>query len=256
MIDTHIHLAHEKYQEDLEDVVASAKANGVEEVVLIGCDEVSIPDAIRLWEADQEFYNLAIGWHPVDVRDFNEKNKAMMLEAIEKYPVVAIGEIGLDYYWYPEEKAAQIELFEWQVKLSKEKDLPIIIHAREAYDDCYEILSKYAPIKGVMHSYADIGENVERFLNLGMYIGLSGPITFKNGQNQKETAKVVPLNRLLLETDGPYLTPVPYRGKRNRPEYIEYIAEEIALQKQVSKEEVIKQTTINAHQLFGGKSNV
>ncbi len=252
MIDTHIHLAHEKYHDDLDEVVTSAKANGVQRVVLIGCDNPSIPDAIKLWESDSEFYQLAIGWHPVDVRYFNEENKKMMLDAIEKYPVVAIGEIGLDYYWYPEEKEEQLKLFEYQIKLAKEKGLPIIIHAREAYDDCYEMLKKYAPISGVMHSYADSAENAERFVELGMHIGLSGPITFKNGQSQKNTAKLIPLNRLLLETDGPYLTPVPFRGKRNRPEYIEYVAEEIALQKGISKEEVIDQTTINAKKLFGG----
>ncbi len=252
MIDTHIHLAHEKYHDDLDEVVASAKANGVKQVVLIGCDNPSIPEAIKLWEADSEFYQLALGWHPVDVRYFTEENKKMMLDAIEKYPVVAIGEIGLDYYWYPEEKEEQLKLFEYQIKLAKEKKLPIIIHAREAYDDCYELLKKYAPISGVMHSYADSAENAERFVELGMHIGLSGPITFKNGQSQKDTAKLIPLDRLLLETDGPYLTPVPFRGKRNRPEYIEYVAEEIALQKSISKAEVIEQTTINAKKLFGG----
>lgn len=252
MIDTHIHLAHERYEQDVESVITTAKTKGVEAVVLIGCDGESIKAAVDLHKKHPEFTKLAIGWHPVDVSTWTQEALAEIKKIIKTEDVIAIGEMGLDYHWYPEQKEEQIALFKTQIELAQELDLPIIIHAREAYDDCYNILKQYAPVKGVMHSYADCGENAMRFVELGLAIGISGPITFKNGQNQKETAKIVPLENLLLETDGPYLTPVPYRGKRNLPEYIEYVAEEIALNKNISKQEVIKQTTINAKKLFGG----
>ncbi len=253
MIDTHIHLSHEQYNEDLPEIIKAAKAKGVEEVVLIGCDHESILKSIQIHHKYPEFTKLAVGWHPVDVRDFNIKELELIKETIKKEDVVAIGEIGLDYHWYPEEKTEQIKLFELQIELAQSLGLPIIIHAREAYEDCYTILKKYAPVDGVMHSFAADGVMAQKFIDLGMYIGISGPITFKNGQNQKEVAASVPLEKLLLETDGPYLTPVPYRGKRNLPDYVEYVAEEIAFNRQISKKEVIEQTTINARKLFGGK---
>ncbi len=252
MIDTHIHLGHEQYDVDLQEVIANAKTKGVESVVLIGCDGPSIDRAVDVHDQYPDFTQLAVGWHPTDVSTWSEDGLAQIKSVIAKYNVVALGEVGLDYYWHPEEREEQIALFKLQIEMAQELDLPIIIHAREAYEDCYEILKGYAPIKGVMHSYADEGEKAMRFVELGLSIGLSGPITFKNGQQQKETARIVPLEYLLLETDGPYLTPVPYRGKRNLPEYIEYVAEEIAFNKQISKQEVIKQTTINAKRLFGG----
>ncbi len=252
MIDTHIHLGHEQYDEDLEQVIANAKAKGVTGVILIGCDEPSIKKAITVHHQYPEFTKLAVGWHPTDVKTWDDNSLEYLKQVIKQEQVVAIGEMGLDYYWYPEEKELQKEIFRIQLSLAKELNLPIIIHARDAYEDCYEIIKEFAPIKGVMHSYADSGENAMRFVELGLSIGLSGPITFKNGTQQKETAKQVPIEHLLLETDGPYLTPVPYRGKRNLPEYIEYVAEEIALNKMMSKEDVIKQTTINAEKIFGG----
>ncbi len=252
MIDTHIHLGHEQYNEDLAEVITSAKLNGVESVVLIGCDKSSIERAIVVHEKYPEFTKLAVGWHPTDVKTWTKESLNYIEEIAKKYNCVALGEMGLDYYWYPDEKQQQIEIFRKQIELAQKLELPIIIHARDAYDDCYEILKEYAPINGVMHSYADSGENAMRFVELGLMIGLSGPITFKNGYQQKETAKEVPLEKLLLETDGPYLTPVPYRGKRNRPEYIEFVAQEIAFNKQLSKQDVIDQTTINAKKLFGG----
>lgn len=253
MIDTHIHLSHEQYNEDLPAVIETAKAKGVEEVILVGCDHESILKSIQIHHDYPEFTKLAVGWHPVDVRDFDVNELELIKETIKNEPVVAIGEIGLDYHWHPEEKEEQIKLFELQIELAQSLDLPIIIHAREAYEDCHAILKKYAPIKGVMHSFAADDTMAQKFIDLGMYIGISGPVTFKNGYNQKKVVATVALEKLLLETDGPYLTPVPYRGKRNLPEYIEYVAEEIAFNRQISTQEVIEQTTINAKKLFGGK---
>ncbi len=254
MIDTHIHLSHEQYNGDLSEVISSAKAKGVEHVILIGCDHESILKSIQIHHEYPKFTKLAVGWHPVDVRDFNVQELELIEETIKNETVVAIGEIGLDYHWHPEEKEEQIKLFELQIELAQKLDLPIIIHAREAYEDCYDILKKYAPVKGVMHSFAADKIMAKKFIDLGMYIGISGPVTFKNGYNQKEVVSEVSLDKLLLETDGPYLTPVPYRGKRNLPEYVEYVAEEIAFNQQISTTQVIEQTTINAKKLFGGNS--
>lgn len=256
MIDSHIHLNHEDYREDLEAVIKSAKESGVEQVIMIGCDESGIHRALEINEQFQDdFFKLAFGWHPVDVSDFTEEMYQLIKDkTITTNNAVAIGEIGLDYHWYPEQKEAQKELFIRQIELAKELDLPIIVHAREAYEDCLEILSKYAPITGVMHSFADTPVMAQKFVDLGMKIGISGPITFKNGQSQKDVAKAIDLQHLLIETDGPYLTPTPYRGKRNLPQYIEYVAEEIAFQKGISKDIVLAQTAINTKELFGGKN--
>ncbi len=255
MIDTHIHLSHEQYKEDIDAVIQSAKDNGVEKVVLIGCDKKSIPEAIELQKKDAEFFDLALGWHPVDVSDFsNEEFDNLKYQLENNKTVVALGEIGLDYHWYPEEEKLQKEVFEKQIKLAQKLDLPIIIHARDSYDDCYEILKKYSPVNGVIHSFAADAQMAEKFVDLGLQIGISGPITFKNGHNQKEVAKAIDLKNILLETDGPYLTPAPYRGKRNRPEYVDFVAAEIAFQKQTTKEEVIMQTTENAKKLFRRKN--
>ena len=251
MIDSHIHLTHQQYKEDIDEVVKIAKEKDVKKVITIGCDQESFYEAIELQKRYKDFMLLALGWHPVDAKTWDDE----ILRTIEKEyennkSLIAIGEIGLDYYWHPEEKKIQKEIFIKQIELAQKLDLPIIIHARDSYEDCYDILKEFAPIKGVMHSFADNLEMAKKFVSLGMKIGLSGPVTFKNGDNQKEVAKGIDLRDLLIETDGPYLTPVPYRGKRNKPEYILYVAEEIANQKNIKVKEVLRQTEENTIKLF------
>lgn len=166
---------------------------------------------------------------------------------------MAIGEIGLDYYWYPDNKEEQEVLLRKQLDIAKALNLPIVIHAREALDDTYNVLNDYPGLTGTIHSFSGNGEEALKFIELGFVVGLTGPITFKNGDNQKDVAKKVPLDKLLIETDGPYLTPVPHRGKRNRPEYIYYVAQEIANQKGISVEEVLAATTSNFKRVFLGE---
>lgn len=253
MIDTHIHLNHEDYKNDLEEVIQRSKKENVKKVVVIGCDYQGILKAIEILKKDKDdFIYVALGWHPVDAKDFKDEYLELIKELIVKYKekVVAIGEIGLDYHWYPKEKELQKEIFKKQIKLAKKLDLPIIIHARESYDDCYEVLCQEGYFKGVMHSFADDYKSAKRFIDKGMYIGISGPVTFKNGDNQKEVIKNIDLSKLVLETDGPYLTPVPHRGKRNESIYIKYIIEEISKIRNIEYKEIEKITDANSKILF------
>jgi len=251
MIDSHIHLTNHQYTEDIENIIKVSKEKGVTKVIVIGCDEESFSKTIEFGNENKDWVKIALGWHPVDVKSWDNEIINKIKKQYEINPnLVAIGEIGLDYHWHPEEKEEQKKIFRKQIELAQELDLPIIIHARESYQDSYDILKEYAPVRGVMHSFADDLEMAKKFVDLGMKIGLSGPITFKNGQNQKDVAKGINLGNILIETDGPYLTPVPYRGKRNLPEYIEYVADEIALQKGIEKEEVLRETEKNTRELF------
>jgi TatD DNase family protein len=254
MIDSHIHLTHEKYSSDLNLVVENAKNKGVKSVVLIGCNYDDIEEALKLSKTDSHFFKLAIGYHPVDIAECTDSSMLHLRKTLEENKVCAIGEIGLDYHWYPNEKKKQIKYFKKQIEMALEYDLPIIVHSREAYDDCYDIIKEYTGLRGVMHSFAGTLEQARKYVELGFYIGLSGPITFKNGENQKNVAKEIDLSKILIETDGPYLTPEPYRGKRNLPEYIQYVAQEIAFQKKISLETVLFETEKNTNELFGGKN--
>ncbi len=256
-IDMHIHLTNEKYKDDLEEVIQDDQMSGVKKVVLIGCDEEEILKSIELAKKYEDYMYLAIGFHPMDVKYLNE-DKISWLEhlIIENKQIIAVGEIGLDYYWYPKEKDLQEKYFRIQIRLAKKLNLPIIVHSRDAGEDCFKIIQEEDYFYGIMHSYADGVEIAQKYVNNGMFLSISGPLTFKNGHNQKEVVKNIDLNRLLVETDGPFLTPVPYRGKTNRSKYIKYIIEEIARQKELTIEEVEDQIYKNATSFIkGAKSN-
>lgn len=253
MIDSHIHLNHERYNDDRDVVIKRSLNEGVNQVIQIGCDRQSIIESIELKKQYDNFINLALGWHPVDCTTFDLD---FLKQKISENKIVAIGEIGLDYHWYPEQKQIQIEVFQTQIDLAKKLDLPIIVHCRNADQDCLKILQKNAPLKGVMHSYAAGELMLQQFLDTGLHVSFSGPITFKNGDNQKSAAKICPLDKMLIETDGPYLTPAPYRGKRNESINIKYVAQEIAFIRDMSLDEVLNITEENTIKLFGLESNV
>lgn len=250
IIDTHIHLNDNQYDEDLDEVIKRSHEAGIEKVVLIGCDHLGMKKAINMKKIKPEFYNVAIGLHPIDIEEWTPEFKQDFIEMIENNNIIAIGEIGLDYHWYPEKKERQKEIFKEQLSIAQKYKLPVIIHSREAYNDCYEILKEYPDLKGVIHSFSDNYNMAKKFIDLGYYIGIGGPVTFKNGQNQQDVVEKINLNKLLIETDGPYLTPVPYRGKRNEPKYLHNIIDKISEIKKIEKEEIIKITTNNALQLF------
>jgi TatD DNase family protein len=251
LFDTHVHLNDKQFSDDLQDVIKRTKAAGVENVIVVGFDRPTIRRAIELVE-EYDFMYAAVGWHPVDAIDLTEDD-LQWIEELSRHPkVVAIGEMGLDYHWDKSPKEIQKEVFRKQIRLAKKVKLPIIIHNREATADIMEILKEEnaAEVGGIMHCFSGSAETAKECINMNFYISLGGPVTFKNAKKPKEVAEQIPLDRLLVETDCPYLAPHPFRGKRNEPAYVELVAEQIAELKGLSKEEVAAVTTANAKKLF------
>ncbi|WP_375090823.1 TatD family hydrolase [Peribacillus sp. RS7] len=252
LFDTHVHVNAEQFNEDLEDVIERAKEAGVNNMVVVGFDRPTIIRAMELIEA-YDFMYAAVGWHPVDAIDMTGED-LLWIEELSNHPkVVAIGEMGLDYHWDKSPKDVQMEVFRKQIRLAKKVGLPIIIHNREATADIVKILKEEeaSEVGGIMHCFSGSAETALECINMNFYISLGGPVTFKNAKKPKEVAAAVPLDRLLIETDCPYLAPHPYRGKRNEPSYVKFVAEQIAEIKQLTIEEVSKATTENAKKLFG-----
>ncbi|AMM91242.1 TatD family hydrolase [Peribacillus simplex] len=252
LFDTHVHVNAEQFNEDLDDVIERAKEAGVNNMVVVGFDQPTIIRAMELIET-YDFMYAAVGWHPVDAIDMTEKD-LQWIEELSNHPkVVAIGEMGLDYHWDKSPKDVQMEVFRKQIRLAKKVGLPIIIHNREATADIVNILKEEAAseVGGIMHCFSGSAETALECINMNFYISLGGPVTFKNAKKPKEVAAAVPLERLLIETDCPYLAPHPYRGKRNEPSYVKLVAEQIAEIKQLTIEEVSQATTENAKKLFG-----
>ncbi|WP_102029479.1 TatD family hydrolase [Salirhabdus sp. Marseille-P4669] len=252
LFDTHVHLNADQFEDDMEEVIDRAKQAGVDYMVVVGFDRVTIPKAISIAESHENIY-AAVGWHPVDAIDMTEDDLKWIEELAAHPKVVAIGEMGLDYHWDKSPKEIQKEVFRKQIALAKKVKLPIIIHNREATEDIVEILQEEnaQEVGGIMHCFSSTPEIAEQCLEMNFYISLGGPVTFKNAKEPKEVAKVVPINKLLIETDCPYLAPHPYRGKRNEPAYVKLVAEKIAELKEMSLEELEEHTTKNAKKLFG-----
>ncbi|MFE0504218.1 TatD family hydrolase [Peribacillus butanolivorans] len=252
LFDTHVHVNAEQFNEDLEDVIERAQEAGVNNMVVVGFDRPTITRAMELIET-YDFMYAAVGWHPVDAIDMTEEDLKWIEELSSHPKVVAIGEMGLDYHWDKSPKAIQLEVFRKQIRLAKKVGLPIIIHNREATADIVNILKEEeaSEVGGIMHCFSGSAETAMECIDMNFYISLGGPVTFKNAKKPKEVAAAVPLDRLLIETDCPYLAPHPYRGKRNEPSYVKLVAEQIAEIKQLSVEEVSQATTDNAKKLFG-----
>ncbi|EKF35973.1 MULTISPECIES: TatD family hydrolase [Bacillus] len=251
LFDTHAHLNAEQYKEDLEQVIERAKSEKVEKIVVVGFDRPTITRAMELIEA-YDFIYAAIGWHPVDAIDMTDEDLAWIKELSQHEKVVAIGEMGLDYYWDKSPKDVQKEVFRRQIALAKEVNLPIIIHNRDATEDVVTILKEEgaAEVGGIMHCFTGSLEIAKACMEMNFYISFGGPVTFKNAKKPKEVVKDIPSDRLLIETDCPYLTPAPFRGKRNEPSYVKYIAEQIAELRDISFEELAELTTENAKKVF------
>ena len=254
LFDTHVHLNAEQYNEDLTQVIDRAREEGVKEMVVVGFDRPTIEKAIELCET-YEFIYASVGWHPVDAIDMLDEDLKWIEELSHHPKVVALGEMGLDYHWDKSPKEIQKEVFRKQIRLAKKVKLPIIIHNREATADIVEILKEEGAeeVGGIMHCYSGSVETAYQCLDMNFLISLGGPVTFKNAKKPKEVAEAIPLDRLLIETDAPYLAPHPYRGKRNGPAYVKLVAEQIAELKGISLEEVAEATTRNAKKLFGIK---
>lgn len=252
LFDTHVHLNAEQYKEDLEEVIERALNEGISRMVVVGFDRPTIEKAMELVEK-YDFMYASVGWHPVDAIDMKDED-LLWIEELASHPkVVAIGEMGLDYYWDKSPKEIQKEVFRRQIQLAKKVKLPIVIHNREATADIVEILKEEGAeeVGGIMHCFSGSPETAKECVDMNFYISLGGPVTFKNAKKPKEVAEAIPLEKLLIETDCPYLAPHPYRGKRNEPSYVKLVAEQIAEIKGLSLEEVAEATTANAQKLFG-----
>lgn len=224
IFDTHSHYTDEAFDPDRTEVLAALPKKGVDKVLTCGTELVSSYQALKLAK-EYDYIYCAMGFHPEDLGEERKGDLevlANLLQTEEK--AVAVGEIGLDYYWEDNApKETQIELFERQLALSKDLDLPVIIHDREAHEDTMRLLKKYRP-KGVLHCFSGSAEMAKEVVKLGMYVGLGGVVTFKNARKSLEVAAAVPPESLLLETDCPYMAPVPFRGKRNDSSLIAYVA--------------------------------
>lgn len=249
MIDTHSHIDSLEYRENFEEVLEDIRRNEVEKVIIPGCEPGGFERIINLCEKYDMLYG-ALGVHPEELDKLTPDYIDKIKEGLKRNEIKAIGEIGLDYHYCEETKAEQKKILRAQLEVAQEFQVPVLIHDREAHEDCFEILSDYELKTVVMHCFSGTAEFAQKCIEKGYYIGIGGVVTFKNAKDLKETTKIIPAERILLETDAPYLAPVPFRGKTNTPAYLKYIAQEIADLRGISIEEVKKQTTENAERIF------
>lgn len=254
LFDSHAHYNDEKFEEDREEILKEIYRSGVTKLVNAGYSLESSKSTIQIANSHDFIYS-TVGISPNDIADY-KKEDLKEIENLAKSPkVVAIGEIGLDYYWNKENKDLQKEVFISQIEIANKLNLPIVIHTREAVYDTLEILkNNNCNKKGIFHCCPFNVDLVREGLKLGFYISFAGPTTFKNSKNAHEIIKMVPLDKMLIETDSPYLSPEPFRGKRNDSRNVKYIAQKIAEVKQIPLEEVAKATYNNAEKIFGNKA--
>lgn len=252
LIDTHAHLDFKDYEKELEKIIKRAKNNGVSKIITIGASLEGSKKGLELAKKYKEVY-AAIGIHPEDANELNSDVLNLFREFSKEKKVVAIGEIGLDYYLENYSKDEQIKVFKTQLDLAFELNLPVILHIRNAFEDAINIIDQYDwnKNKGVMHCYLSSYKRVKSIIDRGLLISFTGIITYDEGA--KKAVEVTPLEKIMVETDCPYLAPEPKRGERNEPSYVKYVAEKIASIKDVSFEEVAKITSENAIKFFGLK---
>ena len=251
IFETHAHYDDEKFDEDRAELLSSMQENGIGRIINVSANLESLENTRKLMEQYPFIYG-AFGLHPDEVGDLNEDVMERMRGLCRLEKAVAVGEIGLDYYWDKENHEKQQYWFRRQIALAREEKLPMIIHSREAAADTLRVMKeeKSEEIGGVIHCFSYSAEMAEEYLKMGFYLGIGGVVTFKNAKKIKEVVQMAPMERILLETDSPYLAPVPYRGKRNSSLYLPYVVREIAELKGISEEEVIETTEKNAVRLF------
>lgn len=254
LTDSHTHLNAEQFKEDQEEVIQRALEAGVTRIVNVGFNRETIPSSIELAEKYDWIYS-TVGWHPVDAIDMMPGDLEWIESLCLHEKVVAIGEIGLDYYWDKSPKDVQQRVFREQIRLARKLGMPIVIHNRDAHQDILTILKeeKAAEVGGIMHCFSGSWETAKQCLDMNFHISFGGPVTFKNAVQPKEVLAQVPLDRLLIETDAPYLTPHPFRGKRNETGYVRLVAETAAEIRGMTLEEIAEITTNNAIRLLGLK---
>ncbi|SHI03306.1 TatD family hydrolase [Clostridium grantii] len=250
IFDTHAHYDDERFDEDRETVITELRENGVAAVLNCGSSLKGTLASLKLSE-EHNFFYAAIGIHPECANEFDEEVYNQLKKMALDTKVKAIGEIGLDYYWEENpSKDIQIKVMRKQMELARELNLPVVIHDREAHEDVLNIIKDYPEVRGVIHSFSGSVEFAKECLKQGYYIGFTGVVTFKNAKKIKNVAKEIPLNRILVETDCPYMTPEPHRGKRNRSDYIPNIIKTIAELRAVSFKDIEEASIKNAQELF------
>ncbi|MBF0778902.1 TatD family hydrolase [Streptococcus cuniculi] len=254
IFDTHTHLNVEEFEGRADEELALAAEMGVTRMNVVGFDRPTIKRALDLATRYEQVY-ATIGWHPTEAGTYTDEVEQFLREQLQHDKVIALGEIGLDYYWMTAPKEVQEQVFRRQIALAKELDLPFVVHTRDALEDTYDIIkSEGVGLRGgIMHSYSGSLEMAERFIKLGMTISFSGVVTFKKATDIQEAATHLPLDKILVETDAPYLAPVPKRGRENRTAYTRYVVDKIAELRGLSSEEVASRTYANAQELFGLK---
>ena len=248
---THTHLNSEQLYPDRDQFIQNALDHQVENMVVVGYDLESSKNAVEIAQ-EYPFIYATVGISPNDCLETTDADLNEIEALLQNPCVVALGEIGLDYYWEDVPHDKQKDIFQKQIDIAKKHDKPIVIHARDAYEDTYRIL-KQAAHRGIMHCYSGSVEMAKRYIEIGFEISLAGPVTFKNARVPKEVATVIGIDHLMIETDCPYLAPHPFRGKLNEPANVVYIAQEIAKLKNMEIEDVARITTFNAKKMFGIK---
>lgn len=251
IFDTHAHYDDEQFDEDRDELLASMQACGVEAVTNIGASLATSQNTIELTKKYPFVYG-AIGVHPNEVEDLNEDGIAWLKENSALPKIVAIGEIGLDYYWDEPGREIQKKWFLRQLELAREVKLPVVIHSRDAAKDTLDIMKSFHAenLGGVIHCFSYTKEMAREYLNMGFFLGIGGVVTFKNAKKLKEVVEYMPMEQMVLETDCPYLSPVPNRGKRNSSLNLPYVVEEVARLKGISADEVIEITNRNAKTMY------
>lgn len=251
IFDTHAHYDDDAFDEDREELLGSMQANGVGKIVNIGASLNSCKQTIELMQKYDFVYG-AIGVHPNEVKELSEESFAQLKEWCKSEKCVAVGEIGLDYYYDEPTPEIQKKWFIRQLNLAREISKPVVIHSRDAAKDTIDIMKEQhaEEIGGVVHCFSYTKETAKIMLDMGFYIGIGGVLTFKNGVKLKEAADFIPMDRIVLETDCPYLAPVPFRGKRNSSLYLPYVVSTLAEIKGISEEEVRRITWENAHRMY------
>lgn len=250
IFDTHAHYETEQFNEDREKLLSSMPEKGVVGIVNVGASLAGCKASLA-FARKYPFMYAAVGVHPDEVGELNEETFAMLRSWAKEEKVVAIGEIGLDYYWDKEPREVQKAWFIRQLELAKELHLPVNIHSRDAAEDTFQIIKEHGKgLTGIIHCYSGSKEMAAEYVKLGFYIGVGGVVTFKNGKKLKDVVAALPLERIVLETDAPYMAPTPFRGKRNDSSYIRYMAEEVAQIKGISFADVLVQTEKNARDVY------
>lgn len=251
LFDTHAHLDAEQFKDDQEEVIERARATGIEYIVNIGFDRKTIPTTMELAEKYSHIY-AAIGWHPVESIHMKPEDLEWIEQLSSHEKVVAIGEIGLDYHWDTSPRDVQQQVFREQIRLARKIGKPVVIHNRDAHEDIIRILREEnaAEVGGVMHCFSGSWESAKLCLDMNFYISFGGPVTFKNARVPKEVLSQVPLDRILIETDAPYLSPHPHRGKRNEPANVSLVVQAAAEIKGKSVEELALITLENGKKCF------